>query len=122
VLGIMAATHLAIAAQDASRAPWSDTTKIRIFRLQTWRAEIDSDRRLVKGLASAHLGCNLLEISIDVGRWLGIAHDAQHAPGLVITRGQLVRPIGNACPSRRIEELLWRHIQGVAIDMGPAAD
>ena len=53
----------------------------------------------------------LLHDPIDVGRHVRVADDAEHPRRLVDVRRQLVGPVGDARPLRRVEELLRRHVQ-----------
>ena len=121
VLGVVAATDLAVAAGDATGAPRSDPAEVRIFRLDTRSTEVDTYRGLVERFPFAHFDRDLLQVPIDVGRHVRVANDAEHPPCLVVTRRQLVGPVGDAGPSGRVEELLRRDIQRVAVDMRAAA-
>ena len=121
VLGVVAAADVAVAARDAAGAPRPDPAEVRIVGLDARAAEVDAHRGLVERFPSAHLDRDLLQVPIDVGRHVRVANDAEHPACLVDTRRQLVGPVGDARPSRRVEELLRRDIQGVGIDMRAAA-
>ena len=122
VLGVVAAADVALAARDAAGAPRSDPAEVRIVGLDARAPEVDTDRGLVERLPSAHLGRDLLHDAIDVGGHVRVANDAEHPRRLVEMRRQLVGPVGDARPLRRVEELLRRDVQRVGVDVRPAAD
>jgi hypothetical protein len=63
-----------------------------------------------------------LDDAVDVRGQVGVADDAEHPGCLVDVRRQLVGPVGDARPCRRVEELLGRDVQGVGVDVRPATD
>src|SRR2546426_5533458 len=60
VLGVVTAADAAIAARDATGAPWSRTTEVRIVGLDTRATEVNANGSLVESLASAHFDRDLL--------------------------------------------------------------
>ena len=74
------------------------------------------------GLLSADVVCDLLDGPVDVRGHVRVAHDAEHPPGLVEVRRQLVGPIGDAGPFLRVEELLRRDVHRARVDVRAAAD
>ena len=122
VLGVVAAADVALAARDAAGAPRSDPAEVRIVGLDARAAEVDADRGLVERLPSPHLDRDLLHDAIDVGGHVRVANDAEHPRRLVEVRRQLVGPVGDARPLRRVEELLRRDVQRVGVDVRSAAD
>ena len=122
VLGVVAAADVAVAARDAPGTPRANPTEVGIVGLDTRGSEVHAHRGFVERLASAHLGGDLLQDSVHVGGHVRVAHDAEHPSCLIDARRQLLGPVGDARPFRRIEELLRRDIQRVRIDMRAAAD
>ena len=122
VLGVVAAAVIAVAARDAAGAPRSDPAEIRILSLDARRAEVDAEWGLVVGLPSADVVRDLLDGPVDVRGHVRVADDAEHPRRLVEVRRQLVGPIGDAGPFRRVEELLRRDVQRARIHMRAATD
>jgi hypothetical protein len=58
-----------------------------------------------------------MHVPIHVGRHVGVANNTEHPSCLVVTKCQFVGPVCDARPSRRVEELLRRDIQRVAVNM-----
>jgi len=110
VLGVVAATDLAVAASNASGAPGSEPAEVRVFGFDARTTEVDTHRGFVEGFPFSHFGRDLVHVPIHVGWHVGVANDAEHAPCLVITRGQFFGPVSDASPSRSVEKLLWRDI------------
>ena len=122
VLGVVAAADVAVAARDAAGAARPDPAEVRVVGLDARAAEVDADRGLVERLPAPHLGRDLLQDPIDVGGHVRVADDAEHpaSPGPDVRR-QLVGPVGDARPLRRVEELLRRDVQRVGVDVRAAA-
>ena len=121
VLGVVATPDVAVAAGDAAGAARPDAAEVRVVGLDARAAEVDAHRGLVERLASPDLGRDLLQDPIDVGGHVRVANDPEHPGRLVEVRRELVGPIGDAGPFRRVEELLRRDVQRVGIDMRTAA-
>jgi hypothetical protein len=121
VLGVVAAADVAVAARDAAGAARPDAAEVRIVGLDARGTEVDAHRGLVERLSSPDVDRGLVQHPIHVGRHVWIANDAEHSSCLVDARRQLVGPICDARPLRRIEELLRRDIQRVGIDVRAAA-
>jgi hypothetical protein len=121
VLGVVTAADIAVTARNTSGAARPHPTEVRIVGLHARAPEIDAHRGLVERLPSPHVDRDLLQDPVDVGRHVRVANDAEHPSRLIETRRQLVGPIGDAGPFRRVEELLRRHIQRVGIDVRAAA-
>src|ERR1700722_17773426 len=64
VLRVVATADLAVAAGDASSTSGSDSTEIRIVGFHARTAEVHTDRGLVEGIPSAHVGGDLLHVPI----------------------------------------------------------
>ena len=121
VLGVVAAADVALAARDATGATRPDPAEVRVLGLDARAAEVHAHRGLVERLPSADLGRDLPHDAIDVGGHVRVANGAEHPRRLVEMRRQLVGPVGDARPLRRVEELLRGDVQRVGVDMRSAA-
>ena len=122
VLGVAPTADVALAARNASGPPRPHAPEVGIVGLHARLPEVHAHRSLVEGLSPARLVRDLVHDPVDVGGQVRVADDAEHAPRLVDVRRQLVGPVRDARPLRRVEELLGRHVQRVGVDVRPTAD
>ncbi len=121
VLCVVTTADVAVPARDAAAAPRSDAPEVGVLGLHARAPEVHAHRGVVEGLPSSDLARGLLQRPIHVGRHVGVANDPEHPGGLVDAWRQLVGPVGDVRPLRRVEELLRRDVEGVRVYVRTAA-
>ena len=122
VLRVVPAAGHARAALHAAVALRADAPEVGVLRGDARAlAEEHAHRRERERVADPHVLGDLGEDVVERG---APRHpvDAEHPRGLVVVRGELGLPVGDARPLRVLEELLRRDVERVRVDQRAAAD
>ena len=121
VLGVVTAPRHALAALDAGVAIRPHPAEVRVGDLLAGLApparllaEEDADRGVYEGVLRAHVAGHLLHDLVRV-RVCGVGDHAEHAPALVVERGELGLPVRDVAPLPVLEELATRLVQRIGV-------